>query len=398
MAAIEYSHIEQDGNDSVRFLLEKKGSNPLVFFGLNPGAANKTDYDQTTKKLLGFLTFFAENPKVAAPNNDFDGFIAINMYARRFDLDDSLDKKLHQKNLSKIKEIAAKLKNPAVLLAFGNGFDSRPYLKDCFLDIISALSPCAPRFFCVGKTKSGAPRQITRVSFRPLEPFDVDSFLGVLNEQAQTQSENEIEDEFLLDFEANESDDDFSFAADDEESPASENKTETDAEHTEPSAKNMSVDDFYDSLVEPFVRSRAQDFKMFILQGNIPAERFYRAVSLPVFEEPSEADSERISALTDFWSLEAQKFERTDLQKYNDIKDAAGTIRSFFTTPKLNKMLVESLRAVAWSHLATLVAEKCDDGCVDLKEQVSLKQSANKLGLYNGSSTAEVQNRIFKEI
>ncbi len=371
-----------DREDDCCFSLEKKGTNELIFIGVNPKNAEDFASDKTIQRLQGLIDWNFQNTP-----DKFDGFLVFNLCAKQT-LPDDFDENLHEKNLQKIKNLILDKKNPTVLISFGDKIQKIPYLKKSFSEIARAFSAQNPNWVCVGKTKNENPINIFWVPFKEFEPFDVNFYFD-------DEESNESNDEFSLDIDdENEKEIDDEFSLDLEE-------TQNDSEENAQNQKNgegVNVDEFYSLVVEPFVRSRSHSLKMFILQGNVPAENIYRAVSLEIFATPTEKDSERISSLCDSWAHDAQKYERTDIEKYNEIKDAALTISAFFTNQNQNRELVENLQAVAWSHVSTLVKEKCEDGKVVLKEQVSLLKSVRSLGLFSSGNENAVRSRLREEI
>ncbi|MBR6140256.1 MAG: DUF1643 domain-containing protein [Bacteroidaceae bacterium] len=169
---MDYTNVKMraDG-DTIRFALLKDGEQMLYVFGVNPSTATDKKPDRTMQKVLGF-----------ADRNGFDGFAMMNLYPLRSTnpnaLPKAMDEELHQRNLTEIKEVIGKKKNPVILFAFGNAIGAAPYLKKCLKDIVSTLQPLNPQWKQIGKpTKWGNPRHPLYAHYVPFENFDVEAYL-----------------------------------------------------------------------------------------------------------------------------------------------------------------------------------------------------------------------------
>jgi hypothetical protein len=92
-----WEYIKSKDNSS-RFVLGEIGKGPLICIGVNPSTAEPEELDKTSIVI-----------KALAYNNDFDGWIMINLYPQRetdiSKLHSILDVELHKKNLEVITSI-----------------------------------------------------------------------------------------------------------------------------------------------------------------------------------------------------------------------------------------------------------------------------------------------------
>ena len=133
---MKYENVTMKGNaNKFRFSLTKEGDRKLVVFGVNPSTANEQIADLTITKVMGF-----------AERNGFDGFIMLNLYPQRCtnprSLDKEIDEDLQRKNLEAIRLSVGDMKEPIVLLGFGDTINLRPYLKRCLKEIIDIAVHC----------------------------------------------------------------------------------------------------------------------------------------------------------------------------------------------------------------------------------------------------------------
>jgi len=155
-----------------RFLLEQPGEKMLFVIGLNPSTADETKPDPTLRRIMK-----------CAEANGYDAFAVLNLSAERRtyprNLSRTLDETRHAENLRSIAELASRCPQADVLVAFGNGIDTRTYLKRCFGDIYETLRPHVGKWLHIGTfTRSSNPRHPLRLDATlPLEPFDVEAYL-----------------------------------------------------------------------------------------------------------------------------------------------------------------------------------------------------------------------------
>lgn len=112
-----------------RYLLRNKGNKTILCICLNPNKANRHISDRTTKNL-----------EIMAKKNGFDSIALVNLYPRRSEevvcLPDKENKCAFKKNLKVIKKILNDKKINDVLIATGNDFSKRGYLKETFKQIL----------------------------------------------------------------------------------------------------------------------------------------------------------------------------------------------------------------------------------------------------------------------
>lgn len=151
---------ETNDKDTARFLLGQKGSNPLVFVGVNPSTASPSKLDATTTRAARFSLL-----------HGFDGWAIINIYPQRATLPKNIHKRINkQLHLANMKSIESFLKNyPSTTLVgtWGNLRHHRPYFEPCLQDLfqLSANMEFDWKHFAT-LTKSGQPRHISRLGYR----------------------------------------------------------------------------------------------------------------------------------------------------------------------------------------------------------------------------------------
>lgn len=150
---MEYSNITMIGDEKVRYVLKKEGTNPLIVLGVNPSTADKVSTDATITRVRGF-----------ADRLGHDSFVMLNVYPQRTpkieELPAEMNPELHQKNLSHIVEEVSKFENPTILIAHGNSISKKKYLRGCLQEILKELAklPTA-KFIQLGDlTNQGNPR------------------------------------------------------------------------------------------------------------------------------------------------------------------------------------------------------------------------------------------------
>ena len=158
-------------NENLRFVLKKDGKRPLIVIGVNPSIATDKQSDRTIVKVMRF-----------AENNDFDGFIMLNIYPQRSTdptrLDSTLNPELHRENLEQIRLAVGNLNRPTILCAFGNTISIRPYLKECLRDVAGILELTQPVWKQIGApTKDGNPRHPCRAAYTSFTDFDMGKYL-----------------------------------------------------------------------------------------------------------------------------------------------------------------------------------------------------------------------------
>lgn len=119
---------ETDQDNKVRYVLGKKGINPLICFGINPSTAEPENLDNTLKSVERISKY-----------NGFDSWVMLNIYPQRAtnpkNLHKELDIVLHKKNIDIIKYLLSKNSQNTIWAAWGTLIEKRSYLQNCLLDI-----------------------------------------------------------------------------------------------------------------------------------------------------------------------------------------------------------------------------------------------------------------------
>lgn len=117
-------------NNTARFVLGESGDKPLICFGVNCSTAEPGNLDPTVRRVRNI-----------AEQEGFDGWVMLNLYAKRetkFDLlEDKGDEALHQKNLKHIGIVLNEYPNAMIWAAWGGLVQKRIFLKRYLKDIIS---------------------------------------------------------------------------------------------------------------------------------------------------------------------------------------------------------------------------------------------------------------------
>ncbi|MCF7931394.1 MAG: DUF1643 domain-containing protein [Acholeplasmataceae bacterium] len=171
-------YINEDDN-SCRYILGEQGANPMIIFGINPSIAEPTyigKSDPTIDKIKRLVKKF-----------DYDGWIMLNVYPQRStnpkNLHKYIDKNIHIKNLSEIRNIFMSYPNMKLIAAWGNLITKRDYLIDCLNDIYNLSVEFNMEWFCFHKNKTGHPRhplylieektQLIKYNLRPVYKFQL---------------------------------------------------------------------------------------------------------------------------------------------------------------------------------------------------------------------------------
>lgn len=161
-----------NANDTARFTLGRNGSRNLLAIGLNPSKANEQKPDPTLRKVLGY-----------ASRQGFDGFVMMNLYAGRHtyptDLPLAPGKGLQLQNLKAILKMIDEQPEIHILACWGDNILFRPYLLDCFREIVTDCAGQAVNWYQIGQlTKKGHPRHPARSAYDlGFRAFDVASYL-----------------------------------------------------------------------------------------------------------------------------------------------------------------------------------------------------------------------------
>lgn len=196
--SMDYNNISMEGDNMMRFVLQKAGAKPLVVLGLNPSTADYNTPDNTIRRIMQL-----------AEHNGFDSFAMFNVYPLRAtkpkDLPHDIDYDSHNRNLECIRLTMNKMpKNITILMAFGNNIEIRDYLKFCLGDIIGLLSIYSRSYVHIGAlTSKNYPRHPLYCKIEGFRKYtinesimDVPMSLGISipNPYEIVREENEIKD------------------------------------------------------------------------------------------------------------------------------------------------------------------------------------------------------------
>lgn len=124
----------------------------LVVVGINPSTADDKNKDATICRV-----------ETLAEDNDYDGFIMVNVYPQRATDANNLPKNGYEeqeqikKNIDEIYKCVSQPFCQDVLLAFGAHIEDRKYLGICLKEIIKHLEKLKPHYKYIAKTKDKHP-------------------------------------------------------------------------------------------------------------------------------------------------------------------------------------------------------------------------------------------------
>jgi len=172
---MEYRKYEPDiyecaNGDTHRYLLGKKGSRPLIGFGINPSKANRARSDATVTRVIR-----------TGERNGYDGWLMMNVCAQRSTdpkkMHAGIEAEHHRKNKRAFRKILKTMQDFVCLGAWGNLIESRPYLKKYLLELIDDPALLRQPWFCYGLTSDGHPKHPSRVGYNQFQPFDIQAYL-----------------------------------------------------------------------------------------------------------------------------------------------------------------------------------------------------------------------------
>ncbi|MBQ9679855.1 MAG: DUF1643 domain-containing protein [Ruminococcus sp.] len=159
-----------------RYILGTRGEKPLICIGINPSTAAPNDLDNTLKSV-----------ERIALHNGYDSFIMFNVYAQRATNPDDMEREcntlLHEENMKAFEYILSLSDQPSVWAAWGNIIEKRPYLPHCVRSMIEIGARHQAKWFSAGKiSKKGHPHHpLYLKKDTPLDPFDVEKYIGTLS-------------------------------------------------------------------------------------------------------------------------------------------------------------------------------------------------------------------------
>lgn len=167
--------IYKNTNDNkARFLLGEHGNRILICIGINPSTAEPDNLDNTLKRV-----------KTISTNQDFDGWLMLNLYPQRAtdpnNLHSNIKEGYHQENLRHIESIF-KSNDCVVWAAWGTLIEKRPYLKKCLKDIMDISRKYSINWQTIGmRSKAGHPHHPLYLNQKlSLEPFDIEGYLETI--------------------------------------------------------------------------------------------------------------------------------------------------------------------------------------------------------------------------
>lgn len=162
---------EHGFDNKARFVLGKRGSNPVICFGINPSTAVPGKIDGTLRSV-----------ERLAYANGFDSWIMLNVYPQRATLPVNIHKRsqsqYHNNNLAHIQTILAATQAP-IWAAWGTLIDHRPYFRKHLQDIFNLTTHHNKDWITIGElTKHGHPRHpLYLKSTTHAAPFDADNYI-----------------------------------------------------------------------------------------------------------------------------------------------------------------------------------------------------------------------------
>ena len=158
-------------NNSERFILGNINKKNLFIVGLNPSTADAIKPDLTLKKVIKF-----------AEQNNYDGFVMLNLYPKRATLPKDLpeidSEKLVAENIKQISSILEEYKGADILASWGETVEIRDYLKTSIAKIKELGQKYNCNWYKIGElTKSGHPRHPSRISYdTKFTKFDIENY------------------------------------------------------------------------------------------------------------------------------------------------------------------------------------------------------------------------------
>ena len=161
---------EANADNSARFILGKRGENPIVCIGVNPSTAEPGKLDNTIHCV-----------ESRAQRNGYDSWIMINLYPQRETNPDNLhircDPQLHAENLEVINRHIRPYPYD-IWAAWGSLVEKRKYLLRLFADIYMYLNPRSSLYSVGKKSKNGHPHHpLYLKKDLPFERFDLTSYM-----------------------------------------------------------------------------------------------------------------------------------------------------------------------------------------------------------------------------
>lgn len=158
-------------DNTVRYVLSKYTSKPLIIFGINPSTASAEKNDNT----ISIVEHIAKM-------QGCDGYIMLNLYPlRATKIDDNFhkacDNEICNLNFKYIRERI--YDNARIVAAWGTHINDRKYLIDILDKINQIVKEKNAEWICLKKTKYGHPHHPIRLEYDKMtfEAFDVDEYV-----------------------------------------------------------------------------------------------------------------------------------------------------------------------------------------------------------------------------
>lgn len=161
-----------------RYILGKRGKNPLICVGINPSTAKPGALDNTVR-----------NVESVADRNGYDGWLMFNVYPQRATNPDDMDKilniRLYEENLKALRYILDSYEEgfrPSIWAAWGTIIEKRPYLVEIVKAMIDLGNEYGAEWYSFGKiSKKGHPHHPLYLKLdSPRESFDISAYVESL--------------------------------------------------------------------------------------------------------------------------------------------------------------------------------------------------------------------------
>ena len=161
-------------DNSVRYVLGKYASRPLIVFGINPSIATAEKNDNT----IGIIE------RIAKLRN-CDGYLMFNLYPLRATKIKSDFPVIRDENICKLnyQYISERITNGSeIVAAWGTHISDRAYFTTALKEINAIVKERGAKWVCLSKTKYGHPHHPTRLAYDKMtfEAFDMDEYLECL--------------------------------------------------------------------------------------------------------------------------------------------------------------------------------------------------------------------------
>lgn len=172
-SVLDIFEYEKINDEEYRYLLGKKGNNPLYCIGMNPSTAKTKKFDQTVLKIFGLALIHGYDSCVMMnllPIMETDSSIVSSENKKMF-----LDKN--------IKQIINIIDND-ILACWGDNIGRNSDMKESFIKIYNGVKEQDINWLCIDNekedslmTQGGNPRHPSRINyFRELKCFNIHEY------------------------------------------------------------------------------------------------------------------------------------------------------------------------------------------------------------------------------